>query len=85
MAHGVLNVDDNVSVTENFLAPTALDLLAVYAAFGWEPLPFKSDSQFLLRNLVNRDLGPELRRFARLMFAQARTVEPPEEEVDFSY
>ncbi len=83
MAHAVYNVDDTVSVTENFLPATTLDLLAVHAAHGWRPLPSRSDARVLLRNLVNRDLAgaPGRRRFAKLMLSQARTVERPGEEL----
>ncbi len=83
--HAVLNLDENVSVTENFLSVSALDELAKFYAYGWNPFHYNTEEAAtrVWRNLMVRDLKhqpAELRKFARDMVKQVKTVLPPTEE-----
>jgi len=82
MGHAVLNLDDNVSVTENFMPVSALDELAQYAAHDWNPFHFESEgaARRVWRNLVNRDLPAKWRRLAKAAYEQASSVQAEDED-----
>ncbi len=85
MGHSVLNLDENVSITENFLPLTSVDEIAQFSAYKVNPFAFEApgSAQRVFRNLVNRDLDRESRRFARAMYRQVSSVEPPEDMPEF--
>lgn len=75
LGHVVMNLDDTVSVTENFLGSRAVkDELPVFQALKLNPFPFNSENatERVWRNLMNRDLRDDvqLRRYAREMLKQ---------------
>ncbi len=80
MGHSVLNLDENVSVTENFLPSTALDEMAQFFAYSMNPFHFESAgaSERIWKNLINRDLDKNTRRYLKAVLKQVLSVEPPE-------
>ena len=44
VGHSVLNLDENLSITENFLGIAALDELAKFYAHNWNPMHFEVSS-----------------------------------------
>ena len=88
--HSVLNLDENLSVTENFLAVSAMDELAKFYAYDWSPFHFDSQkaSHRVWTNLMNRDLEDKVQKaFAREMLKQVRLIKPPpmREEPEFEH
>lgn len=77
--HSVLNLDENLSITENFLGIAALDELAQYHAYDWNPFQFgvKSAAKRIWTNLMNRDLKDrKVKSYAKEMLKQVRLVKP---------
>ena len=79
-AHAVLNLDENLSVTENFLSLGAMDELAKFHAFDWNLFQFDSEgaSERVWRNLMNRDLmkDRDARKYGQEMLRQCMTMKP---------
>lgn len=77
MGHSVLNLDENLSITENFLSVGAIDELAQYYAYDWNPLSYESEgvAKRVWRNLMKTDLSDgHLRKYANEMLKQVKTI-----------
>ena len=73
MPHAILNLDENLSVTENFLGIKALDELAKYYALNWNPISH-FESGWMTKgwpNLMNH-IRKDDRIFLRDMYHQIR-------------
>ena len=71
MAHAILNLEDNVSVTENFLLNNSLDDLIHALLLGEHALePSGKDHELLWKNLYFKHLNKEDRSTARSMMRQ---------------
>ena len=73
-----MNLDENVSITENFLSVGGLDELAQFFNYDWNPLSYECEgaAKRVWRNLMNRDLkDSSIKKFAKEMLRQVKTVE----------
>eukprot|EP00095_Tigriopus_kingsejongensis_P005222 maker-scaffold585_size130225-snap-gene-0.20 protein:Tk05222 transcript:maker-scaffold585_size130225-snap-gene-0.20-mRNA-1 annotation:"bifunctional arginine demethylase and lysyl-hydroxylase jmjd6-like" len=73
MGHAVLNIDENLSITENFLPVGAMDELAKYYVFDQNPMQYDVEhaAERTWKNLLNRDLvDKKHRRYAKAMLQQ---------------
>ena len=69
MGHAILNLDENLSLTENFLPESALGELAKYVALELMPFPydFPAWAEKTWHNLYFRDLNGPRRRCIKSM------------------
>lgn len=79
MGHIVLNIDETVSVTENFLSIASIkDELALFKTIDYEIIEVDTNepTNLVWRNLMNRDLNEfkDIRRYAREMLRQVESV-----------
>ncbi|XP_059079459.1 uncharacterized protein LOC131877717 [Tigriopus californicus] len=75
MGHAVLNIDENLSITENFLHVGAMDELAKYYVFEQKPMQYdvENAAKRTWMNLVNRDIKDKRhRRYAKAMLQQIK-------------
>ena len=74
MAHAILNMEDNVSVTENFLLHNSLEDLIHALLLGEHALePSGKDHQLLWKSLYFKQLNKEDRETARSMIRQVES------------
>ena len=73
LGHAVLNLDENLSITENFLAVSAIDEVAKFHALQWNPMHYDcvDAAKRVWFNLIYRDIkDKDTRRYAKEMLQQ---------------
>ena len=84
MAHAILNMEDNVSVTENFLLHNSLEDLVHTLLLGEHALePSGKDHELLWKNLYFKHLNKDDRETARSIMRQVESF--VESQDDFCY
>ena len=77
MGHAVLNLDENLSITENFLHVSALDELAKYYVYDRNPMQYEVEhaAKRTWTNVISRGLiEKEQRRYAVAMLDQIKRL-----------
>lgn len=77
-AHSVLNLDETLSVTENFMGvQAAMSELPLFHALEWEVFELDGEdssthelTKTIWRNMMGREFSVEERRFAQAMWRQ---------------